>query len=65
MDPRALTRQSELLLKLVDNVSAMVAYWTSSLHCVFANRAYEQWFGVDAAPIIPGASNFTRPALVV
>jgi uncharacterized protein (DUF1501 family) len=25
----------------------------------------EQWFGVDAAPIIPGASNFTRPALVV
>ena len=24
----------------------------------------EQWFGVDAAPIIPGASGFARPALV-
>jgi uncharacterized protein (DUF1501 family) len=24
----------------------------------------EQWFGVDAAPIIPGAASFTRPALV-
>ena len=24
----------------------------------------EQWFGVDAAPIIPGASSFTRPVLV-
>jgi uncharacterized protein (DUF1501 family) len=24
----------------------------------------EQWLGVDAAPIIPGASSFTRPALV-
>ncbi|HEY6761536.1 MAG TPA: DUF1501 domain-containing protein [Baekduia sp.] len=24
----------------------------------------EQWFGVDAAPVIPGASSFARPALV-
>jgi uncharacterized protein (DUF1501 family) len=24
----------------------------------------EQWFGVDAGPIIPGAASFTRPALV-
>jgi uncharacterized protein (DUF1501 family) len=24
----------------------------------------EQWFGVDAGPVIPGASAFTRPALV-
>ncbi len=24
----------------------------------------EQWFGVDATPIIPGASSFARPALV-
>ena len=24
----------------------------------------EQWFGVDAGPVIPGASAFARPALV-
>ncbi|HWI72923.1 MAG TPA: hypothetical protein VNT55_13295, partial [Baekduia sp.] len=24
----------------------------------------EQWYGVDAAPIIPGADTFTRPALI-
>ena len=24
----------------------------------------EQWFGVDAAAVIPGASGFARPALI-
>ena len=24
----------------------------------------EQWFGVDAAEVIPGASSFSRPALL-
>ncbi len=32
---------------LVDRVPSMLAYWDSGLHCRFANRAYEKWFGVD------------------
>lgn len=31
-----------------------------SLYC----SLLEQWFGVDAAPIIPGAASFARPALL-
>jgi len=32
----------------VDHLSAMLAYWDSNQRCRFANRAYEQWFGVDS-----------------
>ena len=32
---------------LVDRVPSMLAYWDRDLHCRFANRAYETWFGVD------------------
>lgn len=32
---------------LVDRVPTMLAYWDRDLHCRFANRAYEAWFGVD------------------
>ena len=31
-----------------------------SLYCALL----EQWFGVDAAPIVPGAARFARPQLV-
>ena len=27
-------------------------------------RSLEQWFGVDAGAVIPGASGFGRPALI-
>jgi PAS domain S-box-containing protein len=41
-----------LLSSLVDKLTAMVAYWDSSLRCRFANRAYETWFGVSSASMI-------------
>lgn len=31
---------------LVDRVPTMLAYWDRELRCRFANRAYEDWFGV-------------------
>lgn len=35
-----------LIRGVVDMIPAMLAYWNSSQQCVFANRAYERWFGV-------------------
>jgi len=43
---------SELLRTLVNEVSAMVAYWDSTQRCRFANRAYQQWFGVSPEDLI-------------
>src|SRR5688572_5044940 len=37
---------------IVDSISAMLAYWDSSLRCRFANRAYERWFGVSPESLI-------------
>ncbi|HVI20219.1 MAG TPA: DUF1501 domain-containing protein, partial [Gaiellales bacterium] len=41
-----------------DNLRATADF--RSVYC----SLLEQWFGVDAAPIIPGASSFARPVLV-
>jgi PAS domain S-box-containing protein len=38
--------------RLVDHVPSMLAYWDRDLRCRFANRAYEQWFGVDPDRLI-------------
>ena len=35
----------EIALGVVNNISAMVAYWDADLKCRFSNDAYEQWFG--------------------
>jgi len=43
----------ELLRAIVDAVPSMLAYWDSDLRCLFANRAYEVWFGV-APETLPG-----------
>jgi len=43
----------ERLARLVaDGVPGMVAYWTSELRCLFANRAYLEWFGRDPKEVI-------------
>jgi PAS domain S-box-containing protein len=38
--------------RLVDHVPSMMAYWDRDLKCRFANRAYEQWFGVDPERLV-------------
>jgi PAS domain S-box-containing protein len=45
--PSVWPSERELLRMLADNITAMLAYWDSSLRCRFANRAYERWFGVS------------------
>ena len=40
------------MLRVVDHVPAMLAYWDSDLLCRFANQAYQQWFGKDPASLI-------------
>lgn len=38
--------------RVVDGVPAMLAYWDATLHCQFANRAYECWFGISPKTLI-------------
>ncbi|MEO8384540.1 MAG: EAL domain-containing protein [Betaproteobacteria bacterium] len=43
-------RLSEVQMRLIsDNVPALIAYFDASLHCLFCNKAYADWFG--AAPM--------------
>ncbi|MGZ3422376.1 MAG: sensor histidine kinase [Polyangiales bacterium] len=44
--------EHSVLHKLVDSISAMLAYWDSDQRCRFANRAYERWFGVSPEALI-------------
>ncbi|WP_305082593.1 EAL domain-containing protein [Novosphingobium sp. FKTRR1] len=47
------SRFNESGLRLVvDNAPSMMAYWDKNLNCVFANRAYERWFGVHSDSIV-------------
>ncbi len=43
----------EHILRLVaDAVPAMLAYWDNAQRCVYANRAYERWFGVSPKELV-------------
>jgi uncharacterized protein (DUF1501 family) len=48
-------------LATLDDGDNLVA--TADFRAVYCSLL-EQWFGVDAAPIIPGAANFARPTLL-
>src|SRR3954466_11650065 len=39
-------------LRVVDHVSAMLAYWNTEQVCVFANAAYLAWFGKSREQLI-------------
>lgn len=44
--------ENEVLRTLVDQLPAMVAYWDMTLHCRFANQAYQRWFGVSPESLL-------------
>ncbi len=52
MEDRVATRTAELnialrdLRNVLDSVPSMIAYWDRNLRNRFANKAYEEWFGV-------------------
>ena len=47
-----LRRELSLMRGIVDRVPAMLAYWDTSQRCLFANRAYEKWFGVTPDELV-------------
>ncbi len=49
----ALTEAEHLVARgVLDAVPCMLALWDRDQRCVFANRAYEQWFGVHPDQLI-------------
>ncbi len=36
---------SEIALRVVNHIPAMVAYWSAAERCIFSNDAYLHWFG--------------------
>jgi len=39
-------------LRVLDQVSSMLAYWDKDLTCKYANCAYGQWFGIDGKDLV-------------
>lgn len=46
------TDRATTALQVVDQISALVAYWDVNQRCVFANAAYQQWFGRSVSQMI-------------
>ncbi len=44
--------REEVVLSLVDHLDAMLAYWDVNQLCVFANNAYQDWFGKTREQIV-------------
>jgi len=42
----------DIILRLVDHIDAMVAYWDINQTCVFANNAYRAWFGKSREEVV-------------
>ncbi len=51
--PASVTPVTPELQRTLELAPSMLAYWDRDLRCRFANRAYEQWFGV-ALESLPG-----------
>jgi PAS domain-containing protein len=56
-----LDNTSQLALKVIDHVSAMIAYWDKDLICRFATDSYLEWFGKTDAELI---DKITLPELL-
>lgn len=45
-------RRLQMVQRVTDSVPGMLGYWGRDKRCVFANAAYEQWFGVKPQELI-------------
>ena len=52
MPQRPAAERAELVVELADQLDAMVAYWDADQTCVYANAAYQAWFGRDGQRLI-------------
>jgi len=47
-----ITEREHFITTITDNLPAMIAYWSADLHCLFANKAYLEWFDMTAAEML-------------
>lgn len=52
---RELSKAERKTKKILDSVPMLIGYWDATLHNVFANHAYEDWFGISRHKL-PGMS---------
>jgi len=52
---------SQIALRVIDRISAMIAYWDKDLICRFANSSYLEWFGRTSDEMI---DKITLPELL-
>jgi PAS domain S-box-containing protein len=47
-----LLEQQAFTRTIADALPSMIGYWGADLHCRFANKAYADWFKIDASSIV-------------